>query len=133
MAEAFREGLTSAPKSLRGALERLAHLFFSCRLAEAVPTLLEGNALLPCRGVSAAAQVRRRVRELYPLVRRTAVPIVDGFGFSDFALGSALGRADGRVYEALLAWAKEEPMNTEHSVTPAFEADLKPMFAHSRL
>lgn len=37
--------------------------------------------------------------------------IVDAFMFSDRQLRSVLGRYDGNVYENLLKWAKESPMN----------------------
>lgn len=39
-----------------------------------------------------------------------AVGLVDAWLFPDSCLGSALGRYDGRVYEALLAWAKAAPL-----------------------
>jgi hypothetical protein len=32
-------------------------------------------------------------------------------GHDDLELNSALGRADGNVYEALLEWAKDSPLN----------------------
>lgn len=44
---------------------------------------------------------------------REAVQITDAFGFSDFELGSALGRYDGRVYETLWEEVKKDPVNVE--------------------
>lgn len=46
--------------------------------------------------------VKRLVKE----ARQDAVGYVDAFGLSDNSLGSALGRYDGNVYEALYKWAK---------------------------
>lgn len=44
---------------------------------------------------------------------REAVQITDAFGFSDYELGSVLGRYDGRVYETLWEEAKKDPVNAE--------------------
>ena len=42
-----------------------------------------------------------------------AVQITDAFRFSDFELGSVLGRYDGRVYETLWEEVKKDPVNVE--------------------
>ena len=47
------------------------------------------------------------------MTAREAVQITDAFGFSDFELGSVLGRYDGRVYETLWEEAKKDPVNVE--------------------
>jgi len=44
---------------------------------------------------------------------REAVQITDAFGFSDYELGSALGRYDGRVYETLWEEVRKDPVNSE--------------------
>jgi hypothetical protein len=44
---------------------------------------------------------------------REAVQITDAFEFSDYELGSVLGRYDGRVYETLWEEVKKDPVNTE--------------------
>lgn len=44
---------------------------------------------------------------------REAVQITDAFGFSDYELGSVLGRHDGRVYETLWEEVKKDPVNAE--------------------
>lgn len=41
---------------------------------------------------------RRAVYEAIQAVRPDAVALVDSFGFEDFLLNSAIGRADGDVY-----------------------------------
>ena len=51
------------------------------------------------------ACVGEAMRELLLVVRRDAVALVDAFEFPDNVLNSALGRHDGRVYEALYAGA----------------------------
>jgi acyl-CoA oxidase len=42
-----------------------------------------------------------------------AVQITDAFKFSDFELGSVLGRFDGRVYETVMEEVKRDPVNSE--------------------
>jgi hypothetical protein len=52
-------------------------------------------------------------RSLLKKVAKEAVPLTDAFGFSDRGLGSALGRKDGRAYEALWEAVQRNPVNTE--------------------
>jgi len=47
------------------------------------------------------------------MTAREAVQITDAFGFSDYELGSVLGRYDGRVYETLWEEVKKDPINSE--------------------
>ncbi|KAI9220900.1 acyl-CoA dehydrogenase/oxidase C-terminal [Blastocladiella britannica] len=42
---------------------------------------------------------------------KDAVGLVEAFGYSDYELDSTLGRSDGRVYEALLQKALDDPVN----------------------
>jgi acyl-CoA oxidase len=42
-----------------------------------------------------------------------AVQITDAFGFTDYELGSVLGRFDGRVYETLWEEVQRDPVNVE--------------------
>lgn len=53
-----------------------------------------------------AAAARAQHRSLLAALRPEAVALVDSFGWEDYALNSALGRADGDVYKALLDMAK---------------------------
>jgi acyl-CoA oxidase len=55
--------------------------------------------------------VRGALLESLKRLRSKAVSIVDAFEFTDRELGSVLGRKDGRVYENLLKWAREQPIN----------------------
>jgi len=47
------------------------------------------------------------------MTAREAVQITDSFRFTDFELGSVLGRYDGRVYETLWEEVKRDPVNAE--------------------
>eukprot|EP01117_Protostelium_nocturnum_P017039 TRINITY_DN6862_c0_g1_i1.p1 TRINITY_DN6862_c0_g1~~TRINITY_DN6862_c0_g1_i1.p1 ORF type:complete len:713 (+),score=191.30 TRINITY_DN6862_c0_g1_i1:306-2141(+) len=56
---------------------------------------------------------RKQVNQLCDEIRPDAVGLVDAWNFSDAALESALGRYDGNVYENMLAWAQQTPLNRE--------------------
>ena len=47
------------------------------------------------------------------MTSQESVQITDAFGFTDYELGSVLGRYDGRVYETLWEEVKKDPVNTE--------------------
>lgn len=56
------------------------------------------------------------MRALLEELRPQAVALVDAWGMRDAELNSALGRYDGRVYEALMVSAQQEPLNTDRPV-----------------
>jgi len=60
-----------------------------------------------------------------------AVGFADAFSFPDWALDSALGVSNGRVYEELWRRAQLEPLNRT-STTPGYEESLKPMLEEGR-
>ncbi|KAF0692312.1 Aste57867_16601 [Aphanomyces stellatus] len=70
--------------------------------------------------------------ELLRVVRPNAVALVDGFGFSDFELNSAIGRYDGDIYRALIERATHEPLNAT-DVTPGYHKWLKPLLTKASL
>lgn len=55
--------------------------------------------------------IRNRVDELLAVIRPQAVSLVEGFALPDYAINSALGRSDGKVYEALVDFAARDPIN----------------------
>lgn len=55
-------------------------------------------------------------------VRRDAVPLTDGWKFTDGYLNSALGRYDGKVYETMAAWADEEPLNARSAADETYRS-----------
>ncbi|CAE7709557.1 Acox2, partial [Symbiodinium necroappetens] len=110
-------------------LENCCHLFSLWWMQEGVGDFLQSGYLT----AQQAGLLRSAVRRLLPVLRVDAIPLVDAWGHSDHSLNSALGRRDGRVYEALWesAQAKMNPMNTEE-VTPAFRESIYP-WRRSRL
>lgn len=79
-----------------------------------------------------AAAARSQHRQLLAALRPEAVALVDAFGWEDYALNSALGRADGDVYTALLNMARTSPLNRTEA-GPAWETVLKPVMQRKPL
>jgi len=90
--------------------------------------LLESRYLTPEHTLA----LRARLLELLPAVRRDAVGLVDAFGLTDLELNSVLGRADGNVYEHMLAWARRSPLNATH-VLEGFERHVRPIMGKCTL
>ncbi|GLI67460.1 hypothetical protein VaNZ11_011657 [Volvox africanus] len=112
-------------------LRQLAALFSLDQLERSggVAALLEDGYL----NAAQAAALRRRHRLLLTDLRPNAVALVDAFGFPDYLLNSALGRADGDVYRGLLDMARGSPLNATQE-GPAWPDVLKPVLAaRSRL
>ncbi|PWN47316.1 acyl-CoA oxidase [Violaceomyces palustris] len=64
--------------------------------------------------------VRGLVEEILPQV----IGLTDAFGWTDWELNSALGRKDGRVYEALMSEAEGNPLNHPRIQSRSFEEEL---------
>ncbi len=76
--------------------------------------------------VQQAGFLRAQVRRLLSVVRRSAVGLVDAWALSDVNLNSALGRYDGKVYEALYAMAQRDPLNSK-VVPDGYEQYIQPL------
>ncbi|KAF8572729.1 acyl-CoA oxidase [Ramaria rubella] len=65
-----------------------------------------------------------------------AVGLTDAWSFSDVSLQSALGRRDGNVYETLLSWTKQTPLNQRAAASggvdrEGFETYIRPIIQGS--
>ncbi|GFS19859.1 acyl-coenzyme A oxidase [Elysia marginata] len=69
--------------------------------------------------------VQDKLLDLLAALKPNCVALVDAFDFPDQVLGSALGRWDGNVYEAIMEAAKKSPLN-KTQVHPAFFKYQKP-------
>lgn len=72
-----------------------------------------------------ANSVQQFRRQLLRDLRPNAISLVDSWAFTDYELNSALGKADGDVYNDLLNRAKLSPLN-ETDEGPAWESVIKP-------
>uniref|UniRef100_A0A7S1UDT1 Acyl-CoA oxidase C-terminal domain-containing protein n=2 Tax=Phaeomonas parva TaxID=124430 RepID=A0A7S1UDT1_9STRA len=91
----------------RRALAALVEVFGLYRLLEDAGEFLEDGYVTGAQVEAARKQLLRTMSE----IKKVSLPLVDAFDFSDFELKSALGRFDGRVYEALMESTAANPMN----------------------
>jgi acyl-CoA oxidase len=56
-----------------------------------------------------------------------AIGLTDAFDFSDYFLNSALGRADGRVYESIYEWSLKEPLNNPEVLKETINKYIRPV------
>lgn len=61
--------------------------------------------------------IRAHVNALHETLLPDAIALTDSWGFSDASLRSALGVRSGNVYETLLDWARQSPLNVEAAKT----------------
>ncbi|RKO91254.1 acyl-CoA dehydrogenase/oxidase C-terminal, partial [Blyttiomyces helicus] len=131
LVDAFAHALESpAAKKLdagsRAVLARLGDLFALSTLeAEMGEFVADGFV-----SYQQAKMVRGAVRDALKELRPNAVALVDAWGFSDYLLDSALGRADGKVYETIFEWVSREPLNNgeNYPVVKGYETLYKPLF-----
>ncbi|RCH97894.1 acyl-coenzyme A oxidase [Rhizopus stolonifer] len=70
-------------------------------------TFLSTSTILP----SDLGKLNEAYRACMATISINAIALVDSFGFTDTELGSALGRYDGRAYEALWEATQKNPVN----------------------
>jgi len=56
-------------------------------------------------------QIRGQVNSLLDLLVLDAIGLTDAWDFTDAGLGSAIGRKQGDVYETVMAWTRQLPIN----------------------
>ncbi|KAI9495329.1 acyl-CoA dehydrogenase/oxidase C-terminal [Zychaea mexicana] len=70
--------------------------------------------------------LKQQVIALLEEIRPNAVSLVDAFALPDYYLNSALGRYDGKVYQAYTAAAEREPLN-QTQVVEGYDQFIKPL------
>jgi acyl-CoA oxidase len=117
---AHRQGIR---EELRAPLRALSSLFALHTLEQdCLADLFEDSFI----NSSQANLVREAVRQLLVEIRPNAVALVDAFALPDYLLHSALGRADGKVYETMTSMAEREPAN-QADVYPAYNEAIRPV------
>ncbi|KAI1722987.1 acyl-CoA oxidase domain-containing protein [Ditylenchus destructor] len=92
---------------VKNVMADLLSLYLNYELMECSSGLLE-DGYINSRDMDV---VRNNAYDCLRRIRPQAVSIVDSFEFCDKELNSVLGRKDGRVYENLLKWAQDSPLN----------------------
>ena len=113
--KSFADGIADGevPLQLRPIMTTLCKLFAVDLVCRSSGEFMMDGYLSPTR----FSLVRAARKELLEAVRPCAVVLADALGCDDTELNSAIGGSDGNVYETLLAWAKNDPMNQ----TPVIE------------
>lgn len=94
----FEKSIQEAEASLQPALYRLCALFGLSQLEKNVPQLMEGGLVQDGGFVS---MIHHHIKRLCSEMLKDAVSLVDAIAPPDFILHSALGNADGQVYQHL--------------------------------
>ena len=66
----------------------------------------------------ASHQMNEATKILLTKLRPQLIPIVEGFGFKDSTLVSAIGNSYGDIYETHLEWAKTSRLNDDKGSIP---------------
>jgi hypothetical protein len=90
-------------QKVRAALEKVCQLYALVNVSEDLGSF--------DFTVAQKRAVRQAVLRLLPLIRRDCIALTDAFEFSDNILNSAIGRYDGKVYEAIMDSARNSPLN----------------------
>ena len=131
--QAFTQHLTSISDSaIHKALSHLRNLFALIALDS---TLSPSAAQFFEDGYLSLAQlrtVRAHVNDLHKQLLPDAIALTDAWNFSDASLQSALGMRDGNVYETLMAWTRQVPINVQAGeergvYRKGWEGVIKPM------
>ncbi|KAF7728497.1 hypothetical protein EC973_006050 [Apophysomyces ossiformis] len=101
---------------------RLALLFGLATLEQELADFLTIGYLSAAQAKLIRQQTLVTIKQLRP----DAVALVDAFAIPEFALQSALGDAEGRVYERLIAMAEREPLN-KHNVAEGYNSYIRPL------
>jgi acyl-CoA oxidase len=139
---AFYDALpTITDLQIKPVLRQLCHLFALTQLFPQLPasspttSTLPPAFLYPRYEIIAAQHINRLLDAILP----NAVALTDAWDFSDASLASALGCRDGNVYERLMSWTRQLPINTkateeggfgtreswERYIRPALRIDLE--------
>ncbi|KAF2123520.1 acyl-CoA oxidase [Dothidotthia symphoricarpi CBS 119687] len=71
--------------------------------------------------------IRALVNDLLEQLLPEAVALTDAWGFSDASLCSAIGMFDGNVYENVMKWVEQLPMNKRGGVPPKWGKYVDPI------
>jgi acyl-CoA oxidase len=135
--KSFTTYIASLPKTtaeiLRLVLNRLTSVFAlsgitSSRCADAI-SFLETTASQPAYLTSTQLDtIRAHVNDLLEHLLPEVVGLTDAWDFTDASLCSALGMYDGNVYENIMRWVEQMPINkTKNGVHSGWETYVDPL------
>ncbi|KAI8870361.1 acyl-CoA oxidase [Ramicandelaber brevisporus] len=118
----FAEGVQRAPASLQPVLTKLCALYGLYNISTNNGEFLLAGFF----DTTQMSRIKQLVNQLCAEIRKDAVPLVDAFNYSDYVIGSPLGRYDGNIYESYLDLVKRlNPVPTKP--VSYFESTIKPL------
>lgn len=106
----FIHKVNTVEGELKPVLKNISDLFCLSTLGySSLATFLSTATIHP----SDLSKLNEQYRAAIAQVTLNAVPLTDSFGFTDRELNSALGKKDGRAYEALWEAVQRNPVNNE--------------------
>lgn len=114
---------TITDTGIKRALTQLCHLFALTQLFPQLPasspttSTLPPAFLYPRFEIIAAQQINKLLDAILP----DAIALTDAWDFSDASLASALGCKDGNVYERLMSWTRQLPINARAKEEGGFD------------
>ncbi len=94
-------------------LKNVISLFALTTIAS--PLALSTGSFLSSKSISVAQieDMRRQIDVLLEKLRLDVIALTDAWAFSDASLKSAIGCADGNVYERIMKWTRQLPINVD--------------------
>ena len=113
-------------------LRSLLSLFALSTISPPLPQAASGFVEDGYISLSQLETIRTHVKALHQRLLPDAIALTDSWGFSDASLRSALGMKNGNVYETMLNWARQSPLNVDANETegvfqPGWENFVQPM------
>ena len=108
----------------RPLVEKMIQVYAIYCIMEEMPTFL----VIDYFSTSDIDSLREVFRESLLSLRKNALAIVDGFGYTDDELWTVLGSYDGDVYNKLISIVRKNPLNKSNTLPGYFEY-IKPLRA----
>ncbi|KAI9701798.1 MAG: hypothetical protein M1836_001142 [Candelina mexicana] len=125
--ESFLEHISNVPdENIHKVLQHLWTLFALVAVTRAIDALgfVEDGYV----NFSQMQTMRGLVNDMLEALVPESIALTDSWNFSDATLKSALGMKDGNVYETLMAWTKQIPINRNTATQKeGYERFIKPI------
>nr|CRZ22618.1 Bm4556 [Brugia malayi] len=105
----FRNSLQKAPESIREVLHRCALLYAYSSIDKHIATFYIGGY---CNNGQWGNTIKKRFRKLEAMILPDVITICDALSLPDFFLHSVLGLSDGQIYQNLIQYFMQFPIES---------------------
>ncbi|KAK6113443.1 Acyl-CoA oxidase family protein [Brugia pahangi] len=105
----FRNSLQKAPESIREVLHRCALLYAYSSIDKHIATFYIGGY---CNNGQWGNTIKKRFRKLEAMILPDVITICDALSLPDFFLHSVLGLSDGQIYQHLIQYFMQFPIES---------------------